>query len=469
MSASVRLWRLMWQIGAGYLVLIAILPLGYLNARFGPAAWNVLLEFTSLLVLITWMSIGRCVSRLTLGAAQMCVPGMLRMQWLSTAGAAIGTILWLLLWIGLLHGPLLLWFATIVYSICAGLLVSMYGGTRWQLPLYLFCLGIAICIGFPWSGQSFVRQSLGPMAIAIALLIAWRLRELVHAFHAGSNTDALRYFACGNWTMWAAWSTRSGSVPAAGAKNSRSRAPRRMAIDAFRVALGPSLKLDALFVWLVLAALPGILLLQERDLATTFVNMFLGGAVWLATMFGTAFCVGRARRLGEFLWSQNRELPDLALLPGLGNRRMQRHALLHEALLRPLLIYSLWFGSLIICWSLAARTVEAPLRSILFLAAAAVCVLLLFGMLSTGVLCRGVGRSSPWFKGLAYVIVIPPLLSALLLPLSICELHWSCTTASALSHTMWQGAAYAAALAAVAAPLPVWIMQLRRRPNLLCQ
>jgi hypothetical protein len=467
-SNSVRLPRLLWQIGAGYLLVIAILPLGYLPIRFRPSSWNVLLEFTSLLVLITWMSIGRCVSRLTLGAAQLCVPGMLRMQWLSVAGAVICTILWLLLCVGLLHGPLLLWFATIVYSICAGLLVSMFGGARWQLPLYLFCLGIAICIGFPWSGQSFVRQLLGPMAIAMALLVAWRLRVLVNAFDAGPNTDALRYLASGKWTMWAAWSAQSGPAQAEGARSLRSRAVRPTSINAFRVVLGSPLKLDALFAWLVLAALPGILVLRDRDLAIIFVKYFLGSQVWLATMIGTMFCVARARRLGELLWSQNRELPDLALLPGLGNRRMQRHALLHEALLRPLIIYSLWFGSLIICWSLVARAVEAPPQSILSLAVAALCVLLLSTMLSTGVLCRAVGRSSPWFKGLAYVVVIPPFLSALL-PAGVCAPSWSCAHASALSHIVWQGAAYTVALAAIAAPLPAWIMQLKRRPNLFCQ
>jgi hypothetical protein len=462
-----RILTLLRQIGGGYLLSLAILPLFYVKIGFGPSHWDLPLEFVSQLVIVLWMGIGQCHMRLAAGAMHLRAPGVLRMLCWSLAGAAAWTILCQLVPVGLWHGPLLLWFAAIVYSMCAGLLVSLFGGTRWQLPLTFSCVGIPLCIGIPWLGQSFVRQSLGPLAAVMPLLIAWRLRVLINALHSGSQSNALRWLVSGSWNAWAAWSANPGAADTSGGKTSHWRLDGPPSIDAFRIVFGPPLKLDALFKLLILAAVPSVFLLLDRHHAGAG-KMFLGGQSWILPMMAVTFCVARVRRLGEFLWNQNREISDLALLPGLGNRRMQRRALMRESLERPLIIYSLSFGGLILCWLLVARAVDASLQPILFLGVAAFSVLVLFTMMSTGVLCGAIGRSSPWFKGLAYFVVIPPWFSALL-PAAIRALPWACVRGSAVNLVIWQSAFYAAALAAMSAPLVAWAVRLKRRPNLLCR
>lgn len=466
MNASPR-WRMLTivrQLGTGYILVPAgmeALCLLMTGSRLHhlPQLWNIILESTALTTLVAWAWIGECHSRLALSATELRSPGIWRVLAGSFLGSIAMTLLATLMPIYLLHGPLILFATVLSCSLIGGVLVSLFKGSRWQVLLYLSYLSFAVSAGMPWIFFTYARQAAVPLAIVSSLLVAWRVRLLVDAVRNNSNNIFLRSVFSGNSSMWESWT--SNSAPG----TLRWRVGDRPLINAFRVALGPLLRLDEVFIFLIFTALPIAISWQPRDFLIVFSRFFYGNSVFILTLAGVTFVVARARRMAELLWNQSGEIADLALLPGLGDTQRLRRGLLREALVRPLIYYSLWFGGVTAIW---LCLVPASFRLRCFLVASILSLLVLFAVLSVGLLSRALSRSSLWLKGGAYLITVPALFSSIS-PQAVCALRPSCMHGSNWALPLAQCLIFAVSLGSMGASLISWSGRINRRGNLLCQ
>jgi hypothetical protein len=480
----------MRQSGAGYILTLAALGvfewwfLGqhpYRQSRFGPHTWNSLFVGMTPPVLLCWIMIGQYHARLVISGSRLRMPGMLRPVRISLLGAATCTIFALLGPIWLLGGPRLLPLSEFFFSICASLLISLFGGTRWQLPIYVASFGFVISIiGFGPSAL-LVQKSLGPAALVAASLAAWRIRVLINAFRVGSANKTLEYLVIGKWNMLAGWdatsrgnSSTSLSTILAGSwriarraiEGPNQRFGKQSTGAAFRRALEPSQASSGKMVWLITMAIPIVLSFLPHKTAIESLRSSFHSWAWLFTFTGVTRVVARARNLADFLWNQQGEIADLALLPGLGDARCQRRALLHAALVRPSMHYALWFCGVFGTWLILARTAQAPIQSILLLPELMCSILVLFATLSVGVLSRHLERSSVWFKGWAYLLAIP----ALFWPIwRLGTLRSFGVSASMPNVLVWQSLANVLMVGGMLACLTVWGIQLSRKLNWLCK
>jgi hypothetical protein len=484
-----QVMAVMRQSGAGYILTLAVLGvfewrfLGqhpYRQSRFSPYIWNSLFRSVTLIVVFCWIVVGQYHARLVIGGSRLRMPGMLRVVCISLLGATACTIFALLGPIWLLSGPGLLPLSALLLAICSGLLISLFGGTRWQLPIYAASVGFVISINTFGPSALFVQKLLGPVVIVVASLTAWRLRALVDAFRVGSANKTLEYLAIGKWNMVSGWdrtlrgrSTSSLSTILAGSWRTADRAIEgvkqrfgKQSSAAFRHALGPPQASSERLGWLMFMAIPIVLLFLLHKNAIESLRSLFPILAFSFAFAGVTRVVARARRLGDLLWNQQGEIADLALLPGLGGARYQRRALLHAALVRPSIHYALWFCGVFGTWLILARTSQAPVQSILLLPELMCSILVLFATLSVGVLSRQLDRSSVWFKGWAYLLAIPAVFWSIWrlgVPRSFC------VPASMPSLLIWQSLANVLMVGGMLVCLIVWGIQLSRKPNWLCQ
>jgi hypothetical protein len=480
----------MRQSGTGYILMLAVLGvfewrfLGqrpYQQSRFSPNIWNYLFLSVTPIVVICWMAIGQYHARLMIGGTRLRMPGMLRPVCISLLGAAACTIFALVGPIWLLGGPKLLSLSAFFLAICTGLFTSLFAGTRWELAIYAASFGfVFFIIGFGPSAL-FVQKLLGPVALVVAFLTAWRVRVLINAFRAGSASKTLQYLVIGKLTMLAGWdatsrgrSSTSLSNVLAGSSRIAGRAiegshqcfGKQSSAAAFRRALGSPQASSQRSVWLIAMAIPiALSFLPHKAAIESLRSLFPMGAFSFA-FAGVTHVVARARRLGDLLWNQQGDIVDLALLPGLGDARCQRRALLHAALVRPSMHYALWFCGVFSSWLILARTAQAPIQSILLLPELMCSILVLFATLSVGVLSRHLDRSSVWFKGWAYVLAIPAVFWSIWRLVILGPFHAPVSMPSLL---IWQSLANVLMVGGMVACLIVWGIQLSRKPNWLCQ
>jgi hypothetical protein len=447
-----------------------------------PYIWDSLLVVSATpAVLLCWITIGQYHARLLISGSRLRMPGMLRVVCISLVGAAACTVFALLGPIWLLGRPGLLPLSAFFIAICAGLLISLFGGTRWQLPIYVASFGFVISIIGFGSSALFVQKLLGPVVLLVASLTAWRLRVLINAFRAGSANKTLQYLVIGKWNMFAGWgatsrgrsnwsliTTLAGSWRLAGRaiEGSHQRFGKQSSAAAFRRALGPPQASSERSVWLITMAIPIVLSFLPHKIAIESLRSSFHSWAFCFAFVGVTRVVARARRLGDLLWSQQGEIADLALLPGLGDARCQRRALLHAALIRPSIHYALWFCGVFSTWLILARTVRTPVQSILLLPELMCSILILFATLSVGVLSRHLDRSSVWFKGWAYVLAIPAVFWSVWRLVIPGPFHAPVSTPSLL---IWQSLANVLMLGGMVVCLCVWGIQLNRKPNWLCQ
>jgi hypothetical protein len=486
-----QVMAVMRQSGAGYILTLAALgifewwSLGqrpYQQSRFSPHIWNSLLVVSATPpVLLCWIIIGQYHARLLISGSRLRMPGMLRVVCISLLGAAACTIFALLGPIWLTGRPGLLPLSAFFLAICAGLLISLFGGTRWQLPIYVASFGFVISIiGFGPSAL-FVQKLLGPVVLVVVSLTAWRLRVLINAFRAGSANKTLQYLVIGKWNMVAGWgatsrgrsnssliTTLAGSWRIAGRaiEGSHQRFGKQSSAAAFGRALGSPQASSERSVWLIAMAIPIVLSFLPHKSAIESLRSSFHSWVFFFAFAGVTRVVARARRLGDLLWNQQGEIADLALLPGLGDARCQRRALLHAALIRPSIHYALWFCGIFSTWLILARTVRAPVQSILLLPELMCSILVLSATLSVGVLSRHLDRSSVWFKGWAYLLAIPAVFWSIWRLVILGPFHAPVSMPSLL---IWQSLANALMVGGMVACLIVWGIQLSRKPNWLCQ
>ena len=413
------------------------------------------------------MAIWQYHARLALSATRIRIPGVLRMVCISLAGSAACTLIALIGTTYLLDGPVILELFTVLFAIYSGLLVTLFGGTRWHLPLYgaCFCLVMAFISSEPTS--LFMSKLLGPLVLATVLVTAWRLRALVNAFRAGPANKTLQYLVAGKWNMLAGWEASPDGYSNSSLRAANRRSGKPSPTSAFRSALRPVPASNELSVWLIFMAIPITLSFLSQETISVFLQYYFGTVASAFAFGGVTVLVARARRSGELLWNQQGEVADLAILPGLGDTRCQRRALLHEALIRPLIHYAAWFCGLTGSWWALAWTGQAPVQSILLLPELMVSMLMLFATMSVGVLSSQLDRLSMWFKGAAYMSTIPAFFSLISLQLwSFGLLH---APASPSSLLIWQSIANVSIVGGMAVCLITWGIQLSRRPNLLCR
>jgi hypothetical protein len=487
-----RQWLVLRQLGFGYIGLLPVLGIFLLliagthgHGQFGirPYMWNTLLESAMIIVLIIWRIVGQYHARLVLSAMELCVPRHLRMVGGSLVGAAAITILGLLTPLYLFHGPALLWLAAVIFAMGSGVLIALFAGTRLQLPLHISTIALCVCLALPWLTGPLPQQLMGPGAVVVAGFIVWRLRALSGEFHRGVPSNSLHEILAGQMNMLVAWKSDSSRTatsvmapPLAASPSGASTevdaahgriAAGRSASNAFRMALEPDGRSE-MVTWALIAATPIALAFFMQEAIDTLLKYFMAGAIFPLVVVGITFAVARARRLLALLSNQSGEIADLALLPGLGDRRTQRLMLIREGILYPLRSLILWLGLVIGGWLIFVTVAHAPLQSLLIVLVSASSILLLFAMMSVGVLAGILRADSPWFRGLAYVAAIPAFLRSM--PMRhVCIFGDTCEPHSLLSLLDWQNLVSAAVLGVMTFYLVEWAKRLNRRRNLLCQ
>jgi hypothetical protein len=475
---------LLRQAGAGWVLILAVMEiiqlvtLGGLRDRgrfvFSPNA--MLLAGMVPMVTAMWMTVGQHHARLVICAIELRVPRVLRMLCFTLSGLAAWTVFELLAPIVVLHGPYLQWLLFIFYALCTGILVALFKGTHFENPIWLSCMAVSLYASL--GSHAVSPECVEILAVAMPLLIAWRLKVLIRALRSGSRGDLFRSLAAEGWNMTNRWSADSGAPASSGARqvltawrravfgentSLRQRDVDRSSTGVLHVCLGPLYKRRASWILLCFAPAPIIILLGSHASTVMFVESLqfpaLIGVPCLG-MSGVVFVPNRVRRLADLLCNPSGEISELALLPGLGGRWLQRRALLREALVRPLAYYGLCLGGIVwSCWVLL-RVSQVPIGPILFLAVPPSAMLMLFAMMTVGVLCGRLGRDSAWFDGSIVFLIATMSLSifGFLFPHD-----------STPSLPTWQSIVWVTVLGAMAAHLVQWGMQLSRRSNLLCR
>lgn len=215
------------------------------------------------------------------------------------------------------------------------------------------------------------------------LIIMWRVWSLARSLRRGSYPGFLdRGFCVYGDDARLPWRTRPLSR--------RVLSQRRSVDAAMRIMLGPLY--EPRLAWLVacLGAFPVVLL-----------------APWL----GVRWFIIRSQRLATLLYEPHGEIVELALLPGLGNVRQQRHALLMQALIRPLIYGGLCLaGAIAAVWAAQPRAHASP-EAILNVLVPPVVLLLLFASLTLGVASGRLAPGSTWLRRpLWMVMVLLPVL-----------------------------------------------------------
>jgi hypothetical protein len=438
------------QAGAGWILILPLLEIiqlafwGGLRDRgryvYSPNA--MLLAGMVPMVMTLWMVVGQYQARLLVSVIELRVPRALRMLCLTLGGCAVLTVVELLAPIVVLHGPYLQWLLFIFYGICTGVLAALFSGSRFETPILFSCMVVDVLAAMGSSKVSPIWVEL--LAVALPLLIALRLRVLIRALRSGAYRGRF---------------LRSLAELDERQKPTRWRNVDRSSLDVVRVCLGPVYERSVSWILLCFAPLPIMILLGPRVPAAMFVPALKFPALMCVTLFVGLFFLNRVRRLADLLCNPSGEISDLALLPGLGDRRLQRRALLREALIRPLAYYGLCLGGLVGSGWVLVRLSQVPIEP-MFLAVPsfALLTLVLFAMLTVGVLSGRLGRDNSWLERSA----IFPVLFFLVACLSSLSPHaW---TPNPLT---WQSIAWATVLCGMAAFLVRWGVQLRSRPNLL--
>lgn len=487
-----RLLTILRQTGAGFVLVLPVLQLVILKvveARnvapicLQPWQWNVLLVMSAEIAFYMWFVAGSYHARLALAASQLRVPGVWRMLCCSLGVLAIWTLAGMLVPVVVLHGQIFLWVGVISCEIGAGLLVVAFAGSRFQGLIFFSCFGVSSCLIWPEQVSSVSRQLIAILAVVTPFLIAWRLRVLVRGLRAGFygvfflSTAPGRLNMIEGWIVsprapkqagpdraWTAWWTTVFAERAGLRRRSVSRSPA----DAFRVALGPLYRRIEVWLWLILFAAPILLSFRSRALNIISMLFFMGMVSFNWAAIGVTLVVFRVRRLADFLENQSGEISDLALLPGLGNRRVQRRAMLLEVLVRPLVHYALAMGIVIGGWWLLVRLVGMPLQPILTLTLLSCGMLMMLATMSIGVLSRRLDRVGPWSNVLASLLMVCTGCVSFPAPLA-CAVGLGCGHDLMPSPPVWVNLLWLPVLAAMAACLVMWTAQLNRRDNLLCR
>ena len=481
-----RMLLLLREAGAGWILALPVLELLQLvglgglrdQGRFVYSPNAMLLAGVMPMVMAIWTIVGQCHAKLVLSASELRAPRVLRTLCLTSSGFAAWTIFELLVPIVVLHGPYLQWLLFIFYALCAGVLVALFRNTWFEIPLWASWIAVDIHASM---GSSIVSSTwVECLAVTLPLLIAWRLRVLLRALHTGTHGDLLRSLAAERSIMTAKWSAHSHAAASAGDARQvvpawqraffgeiHQRTVDRSSAVAWRVSLGPLYERRVSWILLCFAPALIMLLLASHAYTVAFAKLFtipvFVSLPLLCGIMGAVFLQARVRRLADLLQVPSGEIADLALLPGLGDQWLVRRALLREALVPPLSYYGLCLGGLVgSCWVLW-RLGQAQFDPILFLVVPPSALLLLFAMLTVGVLSGRLSRDSSWFNGSAF-FVVPPTFLSMFAGVGPRPAHqWTANLPT------WLSIIWLIVLGTMAACLVRWAIQLTRRPNLLCR
>jgi hypothetical protein len=374
-----------------------------------PHDWAAGLPAIQLLTIFTWMMAGQYHARTAFEARLLCVPKAPRFTLISLIGTAIAILILLLVPVYVARGPVFLWLAAIAFALGAGLLLALFGGSRWQAPLYMLCLILVFYAGNPLIVGPWGRDFWGPAAFAVWPILLWRLHALEHAFQAGLADDFLRYISSKKPNMFASWAgiLRTSAIPKR-QTDSTCKAPTNV----YRAAFGPIFQPNEIFFGVLLSLWPVMMSVPSRELLTVFERYFAGVMIFPLMGIASGAVTRRVERISNLLWIQSGELADIALLPGLGNVQAQRRALLQEALFRPLIYYGLWSAGIVSVWIGFPALMHASVPLTRLLLVLPLWVMMLYALLSVGVLSGVITRSSSMLKGLVtfFSAVFPALL-----------------------------------------------------------
>ena len=465
-----RMLLFLRQAGAGWILilpLLEIIQLGFWGGlrdrgRYVYSPNAMLVAGLVPMVMTMWVAVGQYHARLLLSANELRMPRVPRMLGLTLSGFAAWTLFELLVPIVVLHGPYLQWLLFIVFAICTGVLVALFRGTWFEAAIFLTCAAVNLVAAM---GSSVVSTTwVALLTVAMPFSIAWRSRVLIRALRSGTHRDLFsRSLAA---TDGGSPLTRR-SVSSRATVGSSAHTADRSSTGVWRVSLGPLYERRMSWILLCFAPIPIMLSLASRAYTVAFAKLItiplLTSLPLLVGIMGVMFLQTRVRRLADLLCNPSGEIADLALLPGVGGRGWQRRALLREVLVSPLSQYGLCLGGLVgSCWVLS-RLGQAQIEPILFLVVPSSALLLLFAMMTVGVLSGRLGRDSTWFNGSIFFLA-PPMFFSLFTSKGILSRHdWT------PSLSTWQSIVWVIVLGTMAACLVRWGLQLGRRPNLLCR
>jgi hypothetical protein len=238
---------------------------------------------------------------------------------------------------------------------------------------------------------------------------------------------------------------------------------RHPVADAMRIMLGPLFVPQRFWLLLCLGALVLVPLSSGVRLLPTAYWQDL--PVFLITWVAAEWFTIRVQRLATLLYEPQGETVELALLPGLGDVRQQRRALLKQALIPPLLHGGLCLAGIVAsCWALLHMT-HSPPQLVLNVAVPSAMVLLLFVSLSLGVASGRFAPTNDWLKGWGWIKIL------VVVPAGCSPVHGGGVALydpAAFSLVLWAGW-WVAMLAGMAYFGIANIVRLRRQPCVLCQ
>ena len=386
-AALRRFWTVLWPLGWPIVALFGLAAAFWiyqgeagwptvltLDPRRDPSVWRInMITEIGLPVGFAWTVLGVRHVRLTLSAAQLCIPGLGRVLDACLIVLAAATIAGMaLLGVGL-HGSLPTMLAVCVDAILFGLALPLFSNFLWigvaGLQVLVFSmLFTRFDAGTGFEGPPFlaVAWSLAPL-----LALGWvlRLRTLRGLARVGASNNLLRnlLFLPTSTGLRQGRTAPFGMPLMSGARKAllsvvpsllrrdlpAGRYPDHRSPDAtIRLILGPRYDSPAL-LWaaclsLACAAFPWCFwLIEGRDSEGRVYDDWLarvqsGTFDWafLAIMATGAAVMQRMNRLAELLRTAGGEFSELALLPAFGSERRLRSALVRQALMRP----AAWLG-----------------------------------------------------------------------------------------------------------------------------
>lgn len=428
-------WHVLWREGAGPMLwpILMLLPAALIQAIFYPIGgllFAVLVVCAIVILPIAWFVIAVRHVRVAVETWQLRVPGCPRTVLWSVCSLAS----WMMLVISLILRPLQAagthWIEVVAFSMAIASIAALVNVKGLGVVL-----AVAVSLYAPRAG---VEPQSGMVLAGIVLLVVVRVWWLARALRRGAMPAFLRR---GWYVTRDDTSSKWQAQPLSGRMSPRRHSPG----EAMRIMLGPLFALPPVWLLVCLAALAAALL----SVLPTFASRIAAvAASWLcAEWFMTL-----AQRLATVLHQPQGESAELALLPGLGAMRQQRHTLLTQAVMRPLLYGGLLLVGCLAGYWVAPRIAPSPLQ-LVTAAAPPLTALVLFVSLSLGVVSGRFPPTNAWLRRWAAIVLLPA--TTVVVPVS--------------SFVAVSAAFLLPILAGMAIDMIADLSRLRREPRVLCQ
>lgn len=495
-SRRQRFWLSMArELGLGYALLFFGMAAYHLNISlkinpaFPPGHLHEQQVFFQLLFFfMMWNAVCGRHLRLVASAAQLQIPSAMRPLSLSLAALALLGGGWFMTSMNLLNEP---WRQALAVLVNTMLLVLLQQSSRrYRLALWILVWALLlISMGWlPFSRFVSIPKPGWSVAVVLALLAVWQLRSLNRpAQRDVAGASVLRLLNLPDQTAPASGWWRARSFVLVPRQRRFGESPGQAGSrDLVRAALGPRYRLRSLLSppmllsSLLIAAFPWriaqvmgffaacgcgtswadyLARLKPGLILTVGMPSLL---LWSLLMFAG---VMHLTRLAAVLKRHGGEFVELPLMPGTGDNHARHRMLLHEALLRPLIGYSLWSAALTSSMLLLAAMIHSGWSQYFSLLLPGCAWPLAFAAQGWGLLCGALDPARPWL-GKAWI----PILFLSIITVSRVVYAASPGWPDSLDvFPLWLSLTWVALLLLLTVCLLRWARAYQRQPNPYCR